>query len=151
MAPFAYLAPRDRMALAHHVQSLGKFPHADAPAALEALGKELASAAVFHPNRIPVSRAMGKLAAEDVAPKPIPLPAASDRSPGAEALRVAVADPVRAGRTLAATPVWRSGPADLARAATADAPANGFAVAAGTLPPAAWEALHAELTKRIGP
>jgi hypothetical protein len=148
MVAFGYLPPRDRMALAHVVQSFGKFDRKEDPAAIEALGKELASAAVFHPNRITAGAAMAALEKEEKAPPPIALPPAEDRSPGAEALRRGVADPVRAARTLARTAAWRPGPAELARIVTADAPGNGFSASAATLTAAEWGALHGELLRR---
>ena len=64
MAAFDYLPAKDRMALAHYVQSLGAFPHPAAPAALAALAKSFASAGEVVPNKIPVSLAMKKLIEE---------------------------------------------------------------------------------------
>ena len=54
---YEYLPAKDRMALVHYVQSLGAFPHGDSPAALEAFGKQFATAGERVPNKIPVSLA----------------------------------------------------------------------------------------------
>jgi mono/diheme cytochrome c family protein len=65
MAAFDYVRPKDRMALAHFVQSLARFERKpEDPAALAALAKSFASAATVVPNKIPVSLAMRKLAEE---------------------------------------------------------------------------------------
>jgi mono/diheme cytochrome c family protein len=148
MASFSNLPPRERMALAHHVQSLVKYAHKEDPAATEALSKELASAAVVHPNRIPASKAMARLVEEHREPQ-LAAPPSDDGSPGAEAFRRAIADPGRAARSLAGAPAWKSGPADLARIATAGSPGNGFSAASAGLAPAAWTALHGELSRRM--
>jgi len=149
MASFANLAPRERMALAHYVRTFGKYPRKDDPAAAEALAKELAGAALFHPNRIPASLAMKFLMGEYAEPAPLAAPDAGDGSPGAAAFRRAVADAARAARTLAASPAWRGGPGDLASIVTAGAPANGFSPAAALMTAGEWGALHGELTRRM--
>ena len=65
MASYNYMSKRDRMALAHVVQSLGSFDHGAAdPKALAALEKLFASAGEVIPNRIPVSRAVDALCRE---------------------------------------------------------------------------------------
>ena len=144
MASYDYLSTRDRMALAHYVQSLGSFSHgADDPAALDALAKQLASAGERVPNKIPVSMAMAKFEAEYVAPAPLvfaPLAPATGRL----VARV-VLDRARAAQTLALAPSWRDSAAALAKAIVPEAPANGFAVSVATLSPDEWMALHAAL------
>jgi mono/diheme cytochrome c family protein len=65
MASYSYLSKKDRMALAHVVQSLGSFDHgASDPKALANLEKLFASAGEVIPNRIPVSRAIDLLCRE---------------------------------------------------------------------------------------
>lgn len=65
MVSYAYLSKKDRMALAHVVQSLGAYDHgASDPKAIAALEKLFASAGEVIPNRIPVSRAVDLLCRE---------------------------------------------------------------------------------------
>ena len=65
MVSYNYLAKKDRMALAHVVQSLGAFEHgASDPRAIANLEKLFASAGEVIPNRIPVSRAVEALCRE---------------------------------------------------------------------------------------
>ena len=147
MASFDYLSKRDRMALAHFVQALGAFPHGTgSPETMGALSKTLAAAGEKTPNRIPVSMAMAKLVEEYSAPPPLAV-APENHSPGAELIRQVVMDPSRAAETLAGAPSWRSGPRELAASILPETPGNGFSVAAATLNPAEWQALHAELVK----
>jgi mono/diheme cytochrome c family protein len=150
MQSFLDLPVKDRMAAAHHVQSLGSFPHADDAAALEALSKKIATGGERVPNRIPATLAAARIIAEFKEVPPLDPPAAGDAGPGAGAFRKAIADPARAALALAAAPSWRKGPEDLARAAAIGAPGNGFAVAAATLSLEEWRALHDRLSKGIG-
>jgi mono/diheme cytochrome c family protein len=65
MVSYNYLTKKDRMALAHVVQSLGAFDHgASDPKAAAALEKLFASAGEVIPNRIPVARAVDVLCRE---------------------------------------------------------------------------------------
>ena len=65
MVSYNYLTKKDRMALAHVVQSLGAFDHgANDPRAMAALEKLFASAGEVIPNRIPVARAVDALCRE---------------------------------------------------------------------------------------
>jgi mono/diheme cytochrome c family protein len=65
MVSYNYLSKKDRMALAHVVQSLGSFDHgASDPKAIATLEKLFASAGEVIPNRIPVSRAVDALCRE---------------------------------------------------------------------------------------
>jgi mono/diheme cytochrome c family protein len=65
MVSYNYLTKKDRMALAHVVQSLGAFDHgANDPKAMAALEKLFASAGEVIPNRIPVARAVDSLCRE---------------------------------------------------------------------------------------
>jgi mono/diheme cytochrome c family protein len=65
MVSYNYLTKKDRMALAHVVQSLGAFDHgASDPKAIAALEKLFASAGEVIPNRIPVARAVDSLCRE---------------------------------------------------------------------------------------
>lgn len=142
MSSYDYLAARDRMALAHYVQSLGTFPRgSDDPAALDALAQQFASGGERVPNRIPVSRAMGKLEQEFTAAAALAPP--GNASPDALAIFArAVRDRTRVGQTLAQAKSWRDNPAALAKIAAADTPANGFAVSVATLSPADWQSLY---------
>ena len=65
MVSYNYLSKKDRMALAHVVQSLGAFDHgANDPKAMAGLEKLFASAGEVIPNRIPVARAVDALCRE---------------------------------------------------------------------------------------
>ena len=65
MVSYNYLTKKDRMALAHVVQSFGAFDHgANDPKAMAALEKLFASAGEVIPNRIPVARAVDALCRE---------------------------------------------------------------------------------------
>jgi mono/diheme cytochrome c family protein len=73
MVSYNYLSKKDRMALAHMVQSLGSFDHgASDPKALANLEKLFASAGEVIPNRIPVSRAVTVLCREYAEAHPQP-------------------------------------------------------------------------------
>lgn len=149
MSPFDYLSKKDRMALVHYVQSLGKFPHKGPGAeAMEALSKELGSAGEKTPNRIPVSMAMAKLEEEFVNPPSLAVDP-GDQSPGAEILRKAIADPSRAAQILVQSTTWRISPKELADCVVLDMPGNGFSTDSAALNMSEWQELHAELLKRI--
>jgi mono/diheme cytochrome c family protein len=71
MVSYKDLSKRDRMALAHVVQSLGSFDHgANDPKAMAELEKLFASAGEVIPNRIPVHRAVDILCQEYQASHP---------------------------------------------------------------------------------
>jgi mono/diheme cytochrome c family protein len=70
MGSFSYLARRDRMALAHLVQSLGSFDHGADPAAEAALARRFAASGETIPNRIPVQLAVDLLCREYAAAHP---------------------------------------------------------------------------------
>ncbi len=145
MNSFDYLPKRDRMALAHYVQSLGTFPHGTgSQEAVEALSKSLAAAGEKTPNKIPVSAAIAKLEQEFSAAAPLSIPL-EDQSPGAEIVRRVVVDPARAAQTLSLSESWRSGVKELVSSILPGAPGNGFSVSSATLDAAEWQALHAEL------
>jgi mono/diheme cytochrome c family protein len=147
MAGFEYLSRKDRMALVHYVQSLGKFDHkAGDPQAVEALTKELGSAGEVIPNRIPVSMAMARIEAEYVA-APALIVSTGYRTPGAEIVRRIVRDPERAGQFLALAQSRKSSCPALASSIVDNAPANGFSVNSATLNNSEWQALCAELLK----
>jgi mono/diheme cytochrome c family protein len=151
MASFNYLNKKDRMALAHYVQTLGSFTHPPGnKEALEALSQDLAAPGGRTQNRIPVSMAMAKLQEEFVAPEPLAV-AAEDHRAGAEILRKLIVDPQRAALTLAGSTAWKSGARALAEMILADAPGNGFSIRAASLSPADWQALQQELIKLLPP
>ncbi len=144
MVAYQDLSKRDRMALAHHVQSLGAFPHPPSdPKALAALEQLFASAGEVIPNRIPLSQASARLVQEA---DPVP---ALALEPSDELLRRAVADPARAARTLAQLPAgWQTQDAVLVRGVLADLPANGFHPAVAAFSPEQWSQLRARLARR---
>jgi len=149
MAPFDFLSKADRMSLAHYVQSLGSFQHAEASAeTMDALSRELAATGGKTSNKIPVSMAMRRLAAEYQSSTPVALDAA-DRSAVSELLRAVVIDPVRAANALRGAPGWRAGVKELASAILPGRPANGFAAGVATLSPAEWQALHFALMEKL--
>jgi mono/diheme cytochrome c family protein len=146
MTSYDYLSARDRMALAHYVQSLGAFPHGQDPAAaLDALAKQFASAGERVPNKIPVSMAMRKLEAEYVAPAPLSAPKRAAGDAGAQLFARVIEDNARAARTLAGSTSWRQSAAALAAVVVPGTPANGFAVSVATLTPEQWQALYQTL------
>ena len=150
MASFDYFTKADRMALAHYVQALGTFSHGTgSPEAMAELTEVLSTPGEKTPNMIPVSMAMVKLEQEFKASPPLAADPA-DHSPGAEAIRRAVSDPVRAGQSLAGSQGWRAGARELAACILNDAPANGFSVSAATFRSAEWQALYSELLRRVG-
>ncbi|MFN8627804.1 MAG: cytochrome c [Candidatus Binatia bacterium] len=143
MTSYNYMRARDRMALAHYVQSLGSFPHGqDDPAALEALASQFAKGGEKVPNRIPVSMAMAKLEKEFKATAPLALPARGEDNSSAAVVTRVVVDPMRAAQTLAAAPSWRESVAALAAVVGSETPTNGFAVSVATLSPQDWQALY---------
>ncbi len=149
MPAFDALTPADRFALAHYVQSLGAFDHHD-DAAAEV--KQLD--ARYHlgegprgPNKVAVPVVMVHMAAEYVAPSPVVIPAAADRSAGAELVRRLVADPARAAAVLAQVPDWRTDVGVLARVAAAGVPENGFRPAVADLNVPNWKVFQDELAK----
>jgi mono/diheme cytochrome c family protein len=145
MASFNYLSRKDRMALAHYIQSLGAFPHGTGSSeALAALSKELAAPGEKTPNKIPVSMAMAKLEEEFHAPPPLSA-TPEDHSSGAEILRRVIQDPARAAQALTGSEEWRKGPTELAASVLAGAPADGFPVSAATLTTEEWKELREEL------
>jgi mono/diheme cytochrome c family protein len=138
MAAFDFIMPADRMALVHYVRSLGGFDHgAEDPKALAALADSFRSKGFHIPNRIPVSLAIKKMVEEQVAVPPLPRPPAEDQFLSAELLRFAIADPLRAARTVAAT-ANRYDVTAVARVWAAGAPDNGFSPAVAGLNAAEW-------------
>lgn len=139
MAAFDYMPAKDRMALAHFVQSRAMFqrPPEDA-AELAALARSFASAGEIVPNKIPVSLAVKKLVEEYQAPKPLVLSGVAQK---------VVSEPQRAAVWLRNSTAWRAGPKALAEAVAAQAPGNGFAVSAAGLSQAEWGLLYAELQR----
>jgi mono/diheme cytochrome c family protein len=148
MASFDYLSKKDRMGLAHYVQSLGSFPKRETPEALAALSKALAAAGETIPNKIPVKMAMKKLEREFVF-APILALEPSDQSPGARILRRIVVDRTRVAQVLSQSQLWRASVRDLAASILLDTPGNGFSTRAATLNFSEWQVLYSELMNRI--
>ena len=147
MAPFDYLSKRDRMALAHFIQSLGAFPYtAGSDEAVAELAIKLSAAGETTPNKIPVSRAIAILQREYSEPARLGI-SPDDRS--VEILRRVIVDPARAAQTLSLSESWRSSPKELAEAIVAGAPANGFSVNTALLGAGEWQALQTELIQQI--
>jgi mono/diheme cytochrome c family protein len=139
MAPFDFIVPADRMALAHYVRSLGSFDHgAEDAKATEDLANQFRSKGVHIPNRIPVSMAIKKMVQEQTQAPALKLPADDDHSPAAGLLRVVIADPARVAHTVAAT-TDRSDRLAVARAWAAGSPSNGFAPALAGMSMSEWQ------------
>ena len=150
MATYDFIRAKDRMALAHYVQSLGAFPHgSEDKEAIDTLKKQFASAGEVVPNRIPVSMAMEKLQAEFTTPPPLVVPAGGHVGHAGTLLARVIVDRVRAAQTLALAPSWAESVASLARAVVPGVPGNGFSVCVATLSPAEWQALREELRQAM--
>ncbi len=150
MPAFDYLGDKDRIALAHHVQTLAPFAKAaeDKPA-LEAFAKQVSKTGEKVPTRIPLSMAAARLEREFKSPAPLELPARAEASPGAQVLRRVLGDPRRAALTLSEAPGWREGVRQLARALVAGAPANGFTLELARLSRDEWQKLQEELMSKV--
>jgi mono/diheme cytochrome c family protein len=149
MASFDYLPRKDRMALAHFVQSLGAFPHGSGNAeAMEALTKELASPGEKTPNKIPVSMAVTKLQEEYRAPTPLIIKA-DDFTEEAQLFRRIIVDRERAGQTLSGLPAAQMDLKELAGDLAANAPGNGFSPAIALLSPSEWKLFDEALRARL--
>jgi mono/diheme cytochrome c family protein len=147
MASFDYLPRKERMALAHVVQSFGAFPHGSGNAeAVEALTKELASPGEKTPNKIPVSLAAAKLREEYRAPIPFIIKA-DDFTEEAQLFRHIIIDRKRAGQTLADSLVDRTNLKELANTLAANAPGNGFSPSIALLTPLEWRGFECALSK----
>jgi mono/diheme cytochrome c family protein len=143
MVSYGYLSKRDRMALVHYVQSLGRFEHGPEDAkAVEALAKLFATSGEVIPNRIPVSAAMARLEGEFSAPAPLPL----GNDP---VLGQAITDPARAALTLAHLRGWRDSDQALAAGVIEGLPANGFRTGVGHYGPAQWRDLRDALGRAM--
>jgi mono/diheme cytochrome c family protein len=143
MASYNYLSKKDRMALAHVVQSLGAFDHGSSdPKAIAGLEKLFAGAGEVIPNRIPLRLAVDHLVQEFQAAPPLKNRAASP------ILQEAVLDPIRAAQTLAGIPGWQTSEQVLAKALLPGLPANGFAPAVAGYSPARWKELRTGLLGR---
>jgi mono/diheme cytochrome c family protein len=141
MASFDYLPRKDRMALAHYVQSLGSFTHGTGSAeAVAALTKELASPGEKTPNKIPVSMAMAKLEGEYQAPAPFK---------EAQLLRRIIIDEQRAAETLAGLPGRQMDLKELAGSLIVNAPDNGFSQSIALLSPSEWKLFEAAVHKMM--
>ncbi len=148
MTSYNYMRARDRMALAHYVQSLGAFPHGqDDPAALDTLAQQFAKGGEKVPNRIPVHMAMAKVETEFKPAPALAVPPRGDGDAGAAVLRRAVIDPNRAAQVLAFASAWRENPSALAALISSETPTNGFAVSVATFSPQEWQALYDGLVK----
>jgi mono/diheme cytochrome c family protein len=147
MGAFGMIKPADRFAVAHYIQSLGKFDHHDDPpeeiARLKT--KYHFSAGIQEPNKVAVPTVMKHMEAEYVAPPAIRSPSGSDISIGANLCRRLVVDPVAAAQVLSQIPDWRTDLDAFARAAMSGTPRNGFRAAVATLSLEQWIAFHAEL------
>ena len=143
MASYNYLSKKDRMALAHVVQSLGAFDHGSSdPKAIAGLEKLFADAGEVIPNRIPLRLAVDHLVQEFQAAPPLKNRAASP------ILQEAVLDPIRAAQTLAGILGWQTSERVLAKALLPGLPGNGFAPAVAGYSPARWKELRIGLLGR---
>ncbi|WP_005034232.1 c-type cytochrome [Holophaga foetida] len=138
MVSYNYLSKRDRMALVHAVQSLGRFARAqEDPKALEGLARLFATAGETIPNRVPVAKALTLIAKESQ-----PVARLDLRDP---AVRAAVLDPERAAQTLALLPGWRQSVERLASGLSQGLPGNGFSPMVATYSREEWGVLHRAL------
>ena len=150
MASYDFIRAKDRMALAHYVQSLGAFPHgAEDQDAIDTLKRQFASAGEAVPNRIPVSMAMERLEAEFITPPPLVVPAGGDLGHAGSLLARVIVDRARAAQTLALAPSWAESAASLARAVAPGVPGNGFSASVVTLRPEEWQVLREELRQAM--
>jgi mono/diheme cytochrome c family protein len=150
MAAYDFITAKDRMALAHYVQSLGAFPHGpEDNEAVDALKKQFASAGEVVPNRIPVSMAMERLEREFTSPAPLIVPTGERVGHAGTLLARVIIDRTRAAQTLALAPSWAESAASLARAVAPGIPGNGFSVSVATLSPAEWQTLREELMQAM--
>lgn len=149
MAAYDALRPADRMALVHCVRSFAKEPlPPEDPSALDRFAKDLAQAPARIPNRVPVSFAIERLAAEGSIAPALDLPPEGLADPEARVLQEAVWDPERAARALLASGGWRDSDEELARLVAAGVPHNGFAPATLAFGAEKWRALRRELISR---
>ena len=143
MASYNYLSKKDRMALAHVVQSLGAFDHGSSdPKAIAGLEKLFAGAGEVIPNRIPLRLAVDRLVQEFQA-----APALKNRDAN-PILQEAILDPTRAAQTLAGILGWQTSERVLAKALLPGLPGNGFAPAVAGYSPARWKELRIGLLGR---
>jgi mono/diheme cytochrome c family protein len=137
MNSFSYLSKKDRMALVHHVTSLGDFDHGQSdPKARQALETVFSSVGEEIPNRIPVREAIEKLVQEFSMPKPLNLCAK------AAPLEDAVVDSGRAAQTLAQLGPDIGPDASFAKSVSLGAPYNGFAAKVVSLSTSQWHQLR---------
>jgi len=150
MGAFNMISPQDRFALAHYIESLGKFDHHDRPGkeARDLDKKYHLSQGVHTPNKVSVPTIMKHQEAEYSAPAAVRMPPAADTTLGADLCRRLVADPVRVAAVLSQVPQWRKDLDAFARTAMGGTPRNGFRAAVATLDRAQWTALHDELVRR---
>jgi mono/diheme cytochrome c family protein len=143
MTSFNYLSKKDRMALAHVVQSLGAFDHGvNDPQAIAGLEKLFGSTGEVIPNRIPLRLAVDRLVQEFQA-----APALKNRD-ASPILQEAILNPTRAAQTLSGIPGWQTSERVLAKALLPGLPANGFAPAVAGYSPARWKELWTGLLGR---
>ena len=128
MASFEYLPRKDRMALAHFVQTLGR-PAPSDPRALAELARSFATGSETIPARIPVAKAEALLCREFRPAPPLRRPP-----------RQAILDPRKAAQVLAGLG-GKLSPETLA----AQVPGNGFAPRVLTWDRETWEELCREV------
>jgi len=147
MPSFDVLSPTDRFALAHYVQSLGKFPHGpqDATAVAYLDGRYHLSKGGREPNQVSVPWMMDHMVKESRPRYQVRVPEAS--SPDGALLAEAVDDATRVSALLNHLAGWDVHSASLARAAIEGAPDNGFAPIIATWNRAKMEQLHAALLR----
>jgi mono/diheme cytochrome c family protein len=140
MVAYKDLRRKDRMALAHLVQSLGAFEHGPSdPQALAALAKSFASAGEVIPNRIPVRAAMERLSQEFQS-----APGLSLRDP---LVHEYIQDARKAAQTLAGIPGWANSDETFSKGVLAALPGNGFTPAVATCTPTRWTELRLALAR----
>lgn len=149
MAAYDTVSVEDRFALAHYVRSLGAFAHAeDTPESIRALDEKYGlSVGKSEPSRVPVSRAIERMAVESRASPALRLHERMAQGPQADLFRRVVLDPQRVAQVLGASDAWRVDGDRFMALVTAGAPANGFSPSAATLTVNEWELLRRTLSE----
>jgi mono/diheme cytochrome c family protein len=135
MVSYNYLSKKDRMALAHYVQSLGSFDHGQSDPKARALLENLfANQGEVIPNRIPVKDAISRIVSEYEAVSKNYTCGSIGDTPNP------IADPARVAITQ--TSLTAGDPVEFARKVAVGVPMNGFAPQVGTYTSNQWNQLR---------
>lgn len=149
MGAYDTIPPKDRFALAHYVQSFGKFNHHNnfKKGKAELDQKFHLSQGIHEPNKVAVPIIMKHMESEFHAPAAVKIPPAGATGEGAILCRKMIADPVKAAEVLSQVKNWRKDMGVFAQAAMSDTPRNGFQPSVATMTKQQWQAFHDELVK----